>query len=546
MQESITNPAFQYYFSALPQPVLIDTRLKDRDRRLLAAFYLIAGRGNVVYNKTRKELGRLAGMAEDVVSRISTRLVKFGWLKKSGDGGRSQSAVYELIVPDQFTHLQRSINQKCSTNTTQQPYALVVPQKMSVTQKTGGLREKPPVLPVVSLPSQNKSYSLSPSLAYPNGLDASFAHSLLIQLPETQQQVALDEWLGQITSYRERGIAIHSPNGLFRSIIKALLAGHPAQHAASVKQRRERAKLIAKAIEQPSSRENEVMKQSNSSTKRFAPGELKAKLMEEVLKLKTTKQSPNPAIAPQKTLYAKSGLSKENPVHLVQGQIITQPTKNIKTTTTVANEAVQEKVGEVPESCGGSDLKHTPDNSPTFSLPTKQTHEGVGSLSDHQTQPCTLLAKLTSAHEFVDEPSAQGIGRGQSLVGDSPPHPLSPTSFTRPDALRLPKQINIFSKPNKSDYAQEAPNDTQHGNVSSDTDARTDQKMPAERDGNQRPTGYSDLPHNQRTGHADQTGNRTKDTLDQRLPKIFLTLFKPNAISKTIKKWCRHGSRRKN
>ena len=544
MQESITNPAFQYYFSALPQPVLIDTRLKDRDRRLLAAFYLIAGRGNVVYNKTRKELGRLAGMAEDVVSRISTRLVKFGWLKKSGDGGRSQSAVYELIVPDQFTHLQRSINQKCSANTTQQPFAPVISQKMSVTQKSGGLREKPPTLPVVSLSSQSKNYSLSPSLAYPNGLDTSFSHSLLIQLPETQQQVALDEWRGQITSYKERGIAIYSPNGLFRSIIKALLAGHPAQHATSVKQRRERAKLIAKAIEQPSSRENEVMKQSHSSTKRFAPGELKAKLMEEVLKLKATKQSPTSAISPQKTLYAESGLSKENPVHLVQGQITTQPTKNIKTTTTVANEAVQEKVGEVPESCGGSDLKHTPDNSPTFPLPTKQTHEGVGSLADDQTHLCSTQTKWTPSCGFIEDPSGQSPGRGQ--LTSCPPQLLSSTSSTRPDALRLSKQINNVSNPSKTNYVQKAPNDTQHGHVSSNTDAGANKKVSARGIGSKLRKMYRDLSHRQRAGSTDPTRNRAKNAGNPSLSDLFPSCFKLNNLSKAIKKWCRHESRVKN
>ena len=463
MQESITNPAFHYYFSALPQPVLIDTRLKDRDRRLLAAFYLIAGRGNVIYNKTRKELGRLAGMAEDVVTRISTRLVQFGWLKKSGNGGRSQSAVYELTVPDQFTHLQRPINQKCSINTTKNLPIPVVSKKTSDTQQTALPAKKlvtSSYTASASIQNKNdKSYSLSLSLDYPKGLDPSFAHSLLIQLPETQQQVALDEWLGQVTSYKERDIAIHSPNGLFRSIIKTLLAGHPAQHAASVKQRRERAKLIAKAIEVSPQRENEVLKPSHSSTKRFAPGELKAKLMEGVLKLKATEQSPNPAIAPQKTLYAEAGLSKENPVHLLRAHINTQPTKNIKTTTTVPNEISQKKV-DVLESRGG-DFKNNPDKFPSHSLQAKDKLEGVGSLADDQIQSSTLLAELTSAHEFVDEPLAQGVGRGQSLVGDSPPHPLSPTSFTRPDALRLPKQINSFSKPSKPDYAQEAQNDTQ-------------------------------------------------------------------------------------
>ena len=145
MQESISNPAFHYYFSALPQPALLDTRLKDRDRRLLAAFYLIAGRGNIVYNKTRKELGRLARMAEDVVTRISTRLVKFGWIKKSGNGGRSQSAIYELTIPERFTHLKRPTSPSCRLNTTQKTTTSVTTEKKPVVKKTAAPHEKAPV-----------------------------------------------------------------------------------------------------------------------------------------------------------------------------------------------------------------------------------------------------------------------------------------------------------------------------------------------------------------------------------------------------------------
>jgi hypothetical protein len=531
VHESITNPAFHYYFSALPQPALIDTRLKDRDRRLLAAFYLIAGRGNIVYNKTREDLGKLARMAQNVVSTTSARLVEFGWLRKSGSGGRGHSARYELTIPEFFTHLKRPPSLKSCKNTTQQHTVPVTSAKNFKGKKTDAPHEKSSITSAVPLPLiQESGYSLSSSLAYPNGLSPAFANSLLIQLPESQQQVALDEWLGQVTSYKERAIAIHSPNGLFRSIIKAILAGQTTQHAAHIKQRRERATLLAKAIEPPAQKTPDVTESSPSSAKRFAPGELKAKIMADVLKLKQEAPPSKPVTSIEKSRHTARQLKEEKPSHFMTSflYINTKPTKNIKPTTTVSNETSQTKIDGVPHNSGSGDLKINSDNTilPSI-LCTKDKLEGVGTLADDQTQPCTLLAELTSAHEFVDEPLAQGVGRGQSLVGDSPPHPLSTTSFTRPDALRLPKQINSFSKPSKPDYAQEAPNNTQHGDVSSDTDARTHQKMSAGRDGKQYQKGYRDLSHNQRIGHADQTGNRAmKNTLLSSVLKLIKELLR--------------------
>ena len=507
MQESITNPAFHYYFSALPQPALADTRLKDRDRRLLAAFYLIAGRGNVVYNKTREDLGKLARMAKNVVSTTSARLVEFGWLKKSGAGGRGHSALYELTIPESFTHLQRSTASKCLTNTTQQRAAPVPSAKSFDVKKTTAPREK--LLGSSTLPSplvQERRFSLSPSLAYPNGLDASFANSLLMHLPETQQQVALDEWLGQVTSYKERAIAIHSPNGLFRSIIKSLLAGHTTQHATHIKQRRERVSLIANAIERSAQKTHDVTEPSPSSAKRFAPGELKAKIMADVLKLKQEATTSKPVTLIDKTRHTSRQLKEEKPSHFMTAflYINTKPTKNIKPTTTVSNETNQKKVDDVPQNSGSGDLKINSDNTIlTPTLSAKDNLEGVGSVADDPTQPCTLLAECTSAHEFVDEPSVQEVGRGQSLVGDSPPHLLSPTSFTRPDALRLPKQINIFSNTQKTVYAGKTSILTQHGHTPSDINREINEKMSAGRIGQELGKMYRDLSYCQKTCHAD-------------------------------------------
>ncbi len=477
MQEFINNPAFNYHYSALPQPVLIDTRLKDRDRRLLAAFYLIAGRGNVIYNKTRKELGRLAGMAEDVVTLISTRLVKFGWIKKSGNGGRSQSAIYELTIPEMFTHLQRQTPSSCRLNTTQKTTNPITLEKQPVAKKTAGPREKSPT--ASSLPSpivQEKGYSLSSSLEYPNGLDASFANSLLIQLPDTQQQVALDEWLGQVTSYKERHISIHSPNGLFRTIINAILAGQSVQHASLVKQRRERAHRMVNATEQasPPSRED----QPTQPTKRFAPGELKAKLLS-MLRPQQIEQDAKRATVREETPHILLGVSDQNPLHFVGGHIKKiKPIKDIKTTT---KEGVLSLAEDLMKSRGGGCER----NDPLQNTTTKKHHpanlDGVGPLTDNLTHLRSLLAKLTSPPAFVEEPTTSPLGRGQPLDGGCPPQRLSSTSHTGPDALRLshPHDEMVSLPPLKSNvYAKESSDCVEHDTVSAKPIERVDQKTP--------------------------------------------------------------------
>ena len=446
VQVTVNNPAFNYYYSALPLPILRDSRLKDRDRRLLAAFYFFAGKTNRVYNKTRKEIGHIAGMAEDVVTLISARLQKFGWVKKSGNGGRSQSAVYELTVPEAFTHLQRSTNPTCRAKTTQQPLTPVASKtRHTVNTMLASPKTLPPPTSAQRAITEDNKHILSQSLIYPNGLDQAFANALLVQLPNTQQQVALDEWLGQVNSYRERSISVHSPNGLFRTIVKALLAENSVQHASLVKQRRERAQMIASAIEQPVQK-NEGTKQSTSPAKRFAPGELKAKLMAEIGQRKQKTQEQKLISSTKKTSYALEEINDENLPQLIGG-LNTKPTKNIKTTTTVSSEN-NGKVKEHTQKSGGGNVGLN-SNSIT-NLATNQKTGSVGPLADRQSQQWPLLTKLTSSYGFGDEPMAQLAGRGQ--LRSCPPHQLSSTS---PDALCLPKQINnIFSHPLKDEHAQ--------------------------------------------------------------------------------------------
>ena len=510
MQVTVNNPAFNYYYSALPQPALIDTRLKDRDRRLLAAFYLIAGRGNIVYNKTREDLGKIARMAQNAVSVTSARLVELGWLKKSGNGGRGNSARYELTVPEAFTHLQRSTNQTCRAKTTpQHPYSMaskkIAPDKRPLGTPNTLTR---PVSKTEATVQDNQN-ALSPSLIYPNGLDQSFANALLVQLPNAQQQVALDEWLGQVNSYKERAIPIHSPNGLFRAIIKALLAGSSVQHASLVKQRRERAQMIASVIEQPAQK-NEGVEQSISPTKRFAPGELKAKLMAEINKCKQDTHEQKPVIPTEKTRLTSGLVKDKNLSHFRTGflYINTKPIKTLKTTTTVSSEN-NGKVKEHIQQSGGGNVGLNSDG--TANLAINQKTGSVGPLADDQTHLCSTQTKWTPSCGFIEDPSGQSPGRGQ--LTSCPPQLLSSTSSTRPDALRLSKQINSVSNPSKTNYVQKIPIHPQYGGVSSEPNIGTDEEMSRDRIVGKQPAVYRDIPRCQRTITANQAVNRTKEPL---------------------------------
>ena len=79
--------------------IIADKRLNLRDIKLLLALCTVSDYALTVNNVSRKQLGQIAGMAENVITRISARLQKLGWLKKSGNGGRSQPASYQLAIP---------------------------------------------------------------------------------------------------------------------------------------------------------------------------------------------------------------------------------------------------------------------------------------------------------------------------------------------------------------------------------------------------------------------------------------------------------------
>jgi len=96
MTEFHINP-----LSILPAAIGLDPKLTKRQLRVLIVLYSFRSNtnGNVVWPR-RQRLAGLLGWSLTRVSDVTAELVEMGYLKKSGDGGRSRSVRYELTMPD--------------------------------------------------------------------------------------------------------------------------------------------------------------------------------------------------------------------------------------------------------------------------------------------------------------------------------------------------------------------------------------------------------------------------------------------------------------
>ena len=87
-------------FIIAPFDILMDKRLTMMQLRVLLALLSFRGRNtNLVWPK-RSKIADLVGCSENNVTKVTGQLVKFGWLKKLGNGGCSRSISYQVLVPD--------------------------------------------------------------------------------------------------------------------------------------------------------------------------------------------------------------------------------------------------------------------------------------------------------------------------------------------------------------------------------------------------------------------------------------------------------------
>lgn len=88
-------------FAMVPVEVLADKRLTLEQMRVLIALLSFRNKNTDVVWPGREALAdRAGGMHITNISKATSALVKLGWLEKDGDGARSQSCCYKIIVPD--------------------------------------------------------------------------------------------------------------------------------------------------------------------------------------------------------------------------------------------------------------------------------------------------------------------------------------------------------------------------------------------------------------------------------------------------------------
>jgi hypothetical protein len=86
-------------FAQVTRPFISDPRINLREFRVYTALLTFPTNEAGERWPSRETLGKMTGLPPKVVSRTTSRLQELGWLAKSGDGGRSNTARY--IVFDQ-------------------------------------------------------------------------------------------------------------------------------------------------------------------------------------------------------------------------------------------------------------------------------------------------------------------------------------------------------------------------------------------------------------------------------------------------------------
>ena len=86
-------------FAIVPVEVVRDHRLSLMQTRVLIAVLSIRNRNTNVAWAKRETISERCGYGPNVISRVTTQLVQLGWLRKTGEGGRSRPNQYEVTVP---------------------------------------------------------------------------------------------------------------------------------------------------------------------------------------------------------------------------------------------------------------------------------------------------------------------------------------------------------------------------------------------------------------------------------------------------------------
>ncbi|RQG99832.1 helix-turn-helix domain-containing protein [Paraburkholderia dinghuensis] len=102
-------------FGLVPAEVLLDKRLKPQDTRVLVALCLHVKPYTGICRVTRETLAEWLGIHIDTLSKVTSRLVEFGWLKKA-QVGQNMPNRYELMLPKLDQENERVITQRWMSN----------------------------------------------------------------------------------------------------------------------------------------------------------------------------------------------------------------------------------------------------------------------------------------------------------------------------------------------------------------------------------------------------------------------------------------------
>ena len=106
-------------FAQITRPFISDPRINLREFRVYTALLTFPPGDNGERWPSRETIGRMTGLPPKVVSRTTSRLQDLGWLAKTGDGGRSNTARYVVFDQPQPPAVIHSIHLAAARPTTQ-------------------------------------------------------------------------------------------------------------------------------------------------------------------------------------------------------------------------------------------------------------------------------------------------------------------------------------------------------------------------------------------------------------------------------------------
>lgn len=101
-------------FGKVPVEATTDDRLGAMEFRTLVAIAGLADgkTGKTTQRVKRSTIAKLSRLTPNKVSQVTAKLASLGWIKKTGDGGRSQGCIYQILTPKIAQKIYSELTQK--------------------------------------------------------------------------------------------------------------------------------------------------------------------------------------------------------------------------------------------------------------------------------------------------------------------------------------------------------------------------------------------------------------------------------------------------